>query len=301
MNKLILPLFCMLALVACSRGGSVDKRAIQMPPGGQVAETVNGTPVPQSLLEAIAHTHNLDLDKPTQRDQALRILTDFVLLAQSAQRENFFAQPQFQAQVEAARLSGVAEASFAEFEQQTPLSDSVLKAEYDAQIARVGKQVYDFTQLLFANQDDALKAEDDLLSGKSFEQVFDAWRGKAKQAKSFTRVRLDQVPPALGTALQALHNGESTKTPVKTQFGWHVVHLDIANPFTPPPFDQLKPAIRRSMQMKIGQQRLAKLREQATITYPPGTTAPAAEPSAPAAAAVPTASEPAAPGSGGKG
>lgn len=284
MYKFILPFFCVLALVACSRG-STDKRAIQMSPGGQIAETVNATPVPQSLLDAVAQAHNLDLDKPTQRDQALRIVTDFVLLAQTAQQQNFFAQPQFQAQVEAARLGGIAAASFAEFEKQTPLSDAVLKAEYDAQIARAGKNVYDFTQLLFDNQDDALKAEEDLLSGKSFTQVFDEWRGKAKQAKAFTRVRLDQLPPALGTALAALHNGEFTKTPVKTDFGWHVVQLEIANPFTPPSFDQLKPAILRSMQMKIGQQRLAKLREQATITYPPGTAAPAATPTAPVASA----------------
>ena len=285
MYKLILPLFCMLALVACSRGGSTDNRAIRLPSGGPIAETVNGTPVPQTLLEAVAQAQHLDLDKPAQRDQALHIVTDFVLLAQSAQRQNFFAQQQFQAQVEAARLGGVAAASFAEFEKLTPISDSMLKAEYDAENARTGTVAYDFTQLLFANQDDALKAEDDLLSGKSFEQVFDAWRGKAKQAKSFTRVRLDQVPAPLAAALQALHNGQSTKTPVKTQFGWHVLHLDIANPFTPPTFDQVKEGIRRSMQLKIGRERLAKLREQATVTFPPGTTAPAAGPSAPAPAA----------------
>jgi len=97
------------ALGACSGGG--DSRVIQLPADEPVAEAVNGTPVPQSLLEAVARSRNLHLDKPEQREQALKFLTDMVLVAQAAQREHFDADAQFRADVEAARLKGVAEAS----------------------------------------------------------------------------------------------------------------------------------------------------------------------------------------------
>ena len=141
--------------------------------------------------------------------------------------------------------------------------------------------------------DDALKAEDDIVSGKPFDKVFDAWRAKAKQARRFTRVLPDQLPPELAKALSELRNGDSTKTPVKTEFGWHVVHLDIANPYTPPPFDQVKDGLRRNLQMKIGRERLDKLREQAKIEYAPNVKPPtkAAEeaPAAPTAPAAPAA------------
>jgi hypothetical protein len=280
MYKYIFPV-CVVVLAGCSQAGNTpDTRIIQIPAGAQIAETVNGTPVPQDLLDAVAYERNLSLDKPEQRDQVLKLVTDFVLLAQAAQRENFAAQAQFRAQVEIARLNGVAAATIGQLQKQTPIDDSVLKAEYDAEIARSGKFEYDFSQLLFANQDDAIQAEGEILSGKPFQAVFDAWRGKAKQAKAFSRVRLDQVPGALGKVLAGMKTGETTKTPVKTEFGWHVVHLDIANPFTPPPFDRIKEGIRRSMQVKIGQQQLDKLREQAKIEYPPG-----AEPAAAKAAA----------------
>ncbi len=285
MHKFIIPL-CVIAVGGCSQGSNApDARVIQLPASTQIAETVNGAAVPEALLQAVAHDRNLNLEKPDQRDQALKLAADLVLLAQDAQRQNFAAQPAFQAQVEAARLGGVATATMDQFQNQTPINDSVLKAEYDAEVARAGKFDYDFTQLLFANQDDALKAEGDIVSGKPFAEVFDAWRGKAKQAKAFSRVRLDQVPESLGKVLAGMQNGETTKVPVKTEFGWHVLHLDIANPFAPPPFDQVKEGIRRSMLVKIGQQRLEKLREQAKIEYPPGM-APAAEPptNAPAAA-----------------
>lgn len=284
-------LLCTLVLSGCGGSDAPDTRVIQMPAGGAVAETVNGTAVPQSLLEAVARQHNWKLDQPQQRDQALRILTDWVLIGQAAQRENFLADAQYQADVEAARLKGVAESSLGEFQKRTPISDAMLKAEYEAQIERTGKVAYDFTQLIFASEDDALKAEGDTLAGKPFQQVYDTWRGNAKQARAFTRVRLDQVPEELGKVIAGMQNGETTKTPVKTQFGWHVVHLDIANPYSPPEFDQVKEGIRRNMQIKIGKERLDKLKEQAKIEYPAGVAPPAkdetAKPAANAPAPVP--------------
>ncbi len=280
MQKLVSPLcvfsFCMAAVAGCSPSGT-DTRVIQFPVDSQVAETVNGTPVPQALLEAIARSHNLHLDKPDQREQALKLTTDLVLMAQAAQRDNFFADPQFHADVEAARLKGVADAAVGAFEKQTPIGDDVLKAQYDTEVGQAGKFEYDFSQLLFANEVDALKAEGDILAGKPFQQVFDAWRSKAKQAKAFGRVRLNQLPQALAKVLADMKNDETTKVPVKTEFGWHVVHLGIANPFMPPPFEQVKTGIRRSMLLTIGQQRLEKLREQAKVEYPAGSVPPAAE------------------------
>ncbi len=265
------------AVAGCS-SNSPDARPVQMPAGGAVAETVNGTVVPQALLEAIARGRNLHLDKPDQREQALRLTTDLVLMAQAAQRDNFFADAQFQAEVEAARLKGIADAGIAVFEKQTQIGDDMLKAEYGTQVGQAGKFEYDFTQLLFANEDDALKAEEEILSGKPFSEVYDAWRSKAKQAKAFSRVRLDQLPQALQQSLSTMKNGDTTKLPIKTEFGWHVVRLDIANPFTPPPFDQVKEGIRRTMLMKVGQQRLEKLREQAKVEYPAGSAPATAKP-----------------------
>ena len=271
MNKYT-SLLCAIALGGCA-GGAPDTRVIQLPGGEAVVEIVNGTAVPQSLLEAVARGRNLHLDKPAEREQALRLTTDFVLMAQAAQRENFFADAAFRADVEAARLKAIAEGGIAAFEKQTPIGDEVLKAQYDSQVGHAGKFEYDFSQLLFADEADALKAEEDVLGGKGFAQVTETWRGKARQAKTFSRVRADQLPDALAKALAGMQAGDSTKLPVKTEFGWHVVHLDIANPFTPPPFEQVKETIRGAVLAKAGQSRVEKMREQAKVEYPASTPA----------------------------
>jgi len=267
----------LLLLAGCSSGaGGPDSRPIQNDVGGSIVETVNGTPVPQALLESVARARNLDLSKREARDQAMALLTDYVLLAQSAQQNGYYANAQFRADVEAARLQGVGNATLLQMQQQAPITDAVVKAEFDAQVARVGKVEYDFTQLLFENSADALKATGEVIAGKPFAEVYKAWRGKAKQAKAFTRVRSDQVPEELAKALAELSNGETSKVPVKTRFGWHVLHLDIANPFTPPPFEQVKESVRQTLLRRIGQERLRQLKEQAKIEYAPGVTPPAA-------------------------
>ncbi len=265
-----------LLLAGCSSGNNgPDTRPLQGDIAGPIAETVNGTPVPQALLESVARARNLDLTRRDQREQALALLTDYVLLAQAAQQNGFQANTQFRAEVEAARLQALGNATLGQMQQQAPITDAVVKAEFDAQVARAGKVEFDFTQLLFEDADDALKAESEIVSGKPFADIYKIWRAKAKQAKSFTRVRADQVPEELAKALSELKNGETTKVPVKTRFGWHVVHLDIANPFTPPPFEQVKDSVRQTLLRRVGQERLHQLKEQARIEYPPGVAAPA--------------------------
>ncbi len=268
MQKIITALTLSILVAGCSTGSSDS--LIQAGAGSPPAETVNGTPVPQVLIEAFAKARGADLNLPEQRAQVLRVFADYVLLAEQAKRDGLLKKPEFAAEVEIARLSTLANATIKELQQQTPISDDALKAEYDANVAKSGKLEYDFGQLLFVSEDDALKANGEILAGKPFSQVYDAWKDKAKQAKMFTRVRQDQLPDALGKAVAELKNGESSKVPVKTQFGWHVIHLDIANPYTPPSFDQVKETLRRQLSMKAGQQRLDKLREQAKIEYPQG-------------------------------
>jgi peptidyl-prolyl cis-trans isomerase C len=58
-----------------------------------------------------------------------------------------------------------------------------------------------------------------------------------------------------GDALTQLKKGEYTKTPVKSDFGYHVIQLDDSRPMTPPPFDQVKP----QLQQRAGQQQVENL------------------------------------------
>ena len=264
------PLVAMV--IAATIVGCADKGANDALPAGLPAvETVNGQDVPQVLLDMLAQERNLDLAVPEQRARALTELTDYILLSQAASAEKYVGDPKFAAEVEINRLRGTANATLGKFRTSAQVDDSVLRTEYDQQIARAGKSEYDFSQLLFDNEDDALKAAGEAMS-KPFNEVFDSWSTKAKQARAFQRVRPMQLPAALGTALSALKSGETAKLPVQTEYGWHVIHVGAISPFVPPTFEQLKDSIRETLLGQLAEQRLAKLRSEAkVVTKSPAT------------------------------
>lgn len=267
------------SLAACSGQRAGNALPADLP----VVETVNGQDVPQILLDVLARERNLDLAVPEQRARALTELTDYILLSQAASSEAYAKDPAFAAEVEINRLRGTANATLAKFRSSAQVDDSVLRTEYNQQIARAGKSEYDFSQLLFDNEDDALKAAGEAMS-KPFAEVFDSWNTRAKQARAYQRVRPGQLPPALGAALAALKAGETTKVPVHTEFGWHVIHVGAVSPFVPPTFEQLKDSIRETLLGQLADQRLAKLRSDAKVVTnsPTASTAAAAAETKPA-------------------
>jgi peptidyl-prolyl cis-trans isomerase C len=62
-----------------------------------------------------------------------------------------------------------------------------------------------------------------------------------------------------------LAKGKFTETPVKTDFGYHVILVEDSRPLTPPPFDQIKPQINQRLQQEQLQKYVAELQKKAKI------------------------------------
>ncbi|WP_257387691.1 peptidylprolyl isomerase [Tahibacter caeni] len=260
----VLPLLILATLAGCS-GGPGKAPALQYT-SGEPALRVNDQPVSGALLTEVARGRGLDLDNPEQRLRAIKELSDYVLLATVAQKQNMADDAAFGAIVEAQRLQGVANATLDYYARTHPISEAALKAEYDAQVAKAGSESYDFAQMLFDNETEALKASEALLAGKDWAAVYAEWQGKAKQAREFKDVRLVQLPsPELVDALKKLKAGESTRVPVKSQYGWHLMHLSATRPVTPPAFDAIRGELQKHMLSRQGEQWMQKLRGEAVI------------------------------------
>lgn len=261
----VMALALAVALVAgCGR--DAGHAAINLPDAGGAVATIDGEAIPESLFLATARAYRLDISKPEGRDEAIRRLTDFIVLAHVAAREDFAKNAQFAAQAELGRLQGIAGAALQALEARANIDAGAIKATYDSQVRSSGTLAYDFTQLLFADEDAALRAEGDIIAGKPFAEVFDAHRKEARQARSFDGVNPAQLPAALARTIVALEPGEATRLPVHTNFGWHVLHLDATRPFTPPALETVEDGIRRSLAKSFAETRLTKLRENARVT-----------------------------------
>ena len=74
-----------------------------------------------------------------------------------------------------------------------------------------------------------------------------------------------QMVPSFSKAAFALEAGEHTKTPVKTQFGFHVIKVMETKQVPPPPFYEAAPKLAEEARTEAMIAALTKLREDSTI------------------------------------
>jgi len=56
--------------------------------------------------------------------------------------------------------------------------------------------------------------------------------------------------PEFSTAVQTLGDGEFTKIPVQTQFGWHVILREESRESPPPPYDSVTEVLKQQVEQQ---------------------------------------------------
>jgi peptidyl-prolyl cis-trans isomerase C len=74
----------------------------------------------------------------------------------------------------------------------------------------------------------------------------------------------EMVKPFADAAFK-LNPGEISATPVKTEFGWHVIKLEDKRTRTVPPYEKVKGEIQRQVWAELGDSILRQFREQAAV------------------------------------
>jgi peptidyl-prolyl cis-trans isomerase C len=150
---------------------------------------------------------------------------------------------------------------------KNPVSDADIKAEYDKFKAQAGDKEYHARHILVEKEDDAKAIIAKLKAGAKFEDL-------AKQSKDPGSAAnggdLDWASPAsfvkpFSDAMVALQKGQITETPVKTQYGYHVIKLEDVRAAKLPTLDEVKPQIAESLQQKKLQAYQEQLRKKAKI------------------------------------
>ncbi len=219
------------------------------------------------------------------------------LLAEAAKKANIGSEPDVKRELARQQTSTYAKA-YAERLAKKDVSDAALKTAYDeyAKGAGTGEEVC-ARHILVPTEDEAKGVIADLKKGADFATLAGQ---KTTDPSGKTAggdlgcFRKEDMVPEFSDAAFAMKKGDYSQTPVKTQFGYHVIKVEDRRPAKPKTFEEVKPQLTHAVQQHAVDEKVQELIKAGKIKVfaldgselPPPTPASAAAPAgAPAGAA----------------
>jgi peptidyl-prolyl cis-trans isomerase C len=231
---------------------------------------INGKAVPKSRVDALKQQVERS-GRPVTPEMEGQIKEEVInreIFMQEAQAKGLDATEDFKSQIELARQAILIRELFAEYQKKNPVSDADVKAEYERFAAANSGKEYKARHILVEKEDQAKAIIAQLKKGGKFEDL--AKKSSKDPGSAANGGNLDWANPTsyvkeFSEALVALGKGKMTETPVKTQFGFHIIRLDDVRDAKLPPFDEVKAQIGQQMlQQKMGKYQ-EELRTKAKI------------------------------------
>ncbi len=130
------------------------------------------------------------------------------------------------------------------------VTDAALRAKYDAEYAnKPGEEEVHARHILVDSEDKAKAIIAQLNKGGDFAALAkeNSKDPAAQNGGDLGFFKKTDMVPEFAAAAFGLKAGQWTQTPVKTQFGWHVIKVDEVRVAPPPPFEQARDEIRQQI------------------------------------------------------
>ncbi len=238
----------LLLLSAC------NSKTGNTPAAGDIAATVNGTPISKYSVDQMVGQRLAmgQPDSPETRKAIINQLAMQLLVSQEAIKKNLDKTPAVSDQIKLTRQSILANAFVQDYIKNNPVSDDMLKAEYDKVKAQMSGTEYKARHILVDNEAQAkaiiakLKKNPKLFDSLAREYSKDP--GSKANGGELGWFDPRGMVPEFGAAVAKLAKGKFTLEPVKTQFGYHVILLEDTRTKQVPTFEQVKPQLVKRVQ-----------------------------------------------------
>jgi len=228
---------------------------------------VNGKPVPKARVDTIvsqvqkqAASRNQQVPPDLEKMVRDKVVTDEIL-SQEAERRGLAASPEFKSQMELARQSILIGLLSVDLDKMTKVTDADVQKEYDKFKAQATGTEYKARHILVEKEDEAKALIAQLKAGAKFDELAKKNSkdpGSAPNGGDLDFAGPGSYVPEFSAAMVALKKGEYTETPVKTQFGYHIIKLEDTRAAQFPPLADVKPQI----QQRLAQQKAAAFRDE---------------------------------------
>lgn len=237
---------------------------VAAPVFAQNVATVNGKAIPAAKVDQMVKqvvAQGQQPDSPQLREMVKKELIGREVMIQEADKQGFGTKPEVKAAIENARQSIIINAMLADYVKKNPIKDTEIKAEYDKYKAAMGEKEYHSRHILVATEQEAKDIIAKLKAGGKFEELAKVSKdGSANNGGDLGWMAPGKLVKPFADAMIALKNGEITQTPVKTEYGYHVIKLEESRATKLPAVEEVKGQIAEALQ----QRKIAAFRDELT-------------------------------------
>jgi peptidyl-prolyl cis-trans isomerase C len=236
--------------------------ALALPAFAQNVAIVNGKAIPKTRVDALAQ-QIAKSGRPVTPEMQGQLKDEVItreIFVQEAQKRGLDATDDYKNQLELAKQAILIRELIADFQKNSPVTDADIKAEYDKFVAANAGKEYRARHILVEKEDEAKAIIASLKKGGKFDEIAKKQSkdpGSGQNGGDLDWANASSYVPEFSQAMVKLTKGQTTETPVKSQFGFHVIRLDDVREAELPKLDQVKPQIAQQLQ----QQKLAKFQE----------------------------------------
>jgi peptidyl-prolyl cis-trans isomerase C len=226
---------------------------------------VNGKAVPTSrvaaLTKQVAAQGKGQPITPEVQEQIKQEVINREVFAQEAQKRGIDASDDFKTEFESFRQQILIRALFADFQKSNPVTDTEVKAEYDKFAAANGGKEFRASHILVESEDEAKKLIAEIKKGSKFGDIAKKNSkdpGSGANGGDLDWASANSYVKEFSEAMIKLQKDQTTDTPVKSQFGYHIIRLDDVRQAQLPALEQVKPQIAQ----QLAQQKLAAFQKE---------------------------------------
>jgi len=235
-----------------------------------VLARVDGTEIRQSDVETAMEQlppQYAQIPRETLVRAMMEKLIDGTLAANRARAAGMHKEKEFRVALNRAELQ-LLEQIYIKRLVQRKVTDRAVRRRYerDSKSMTRGRQVR-ARHILVKTRQEAITAIAALNGGKDFAALAaEISIGPSKsQGGDLGFFKREQMVPAFSKAAFALKQGEFSKAPVQTRFGWHVIKVEEVKSAAPPSFAEVGQQLRQKMSDEVIEKEMQDLRKSAKI------------------------------------
>lgn len=265
-----------VALVLFSAGLGFVTVGLAADSASKNAAIVNGVPIPQARVDFVAESQisqsqGQQEDNREFRDNIREVLITREILWQEAIKRKLDKNPDYITQLDLAKQQIILAVLLEDVNKSIKPTAADVRKEYDRVKTESGGDAgreFKARHILVKDEAEAKQIIADLAKGADFAKLAaekSTDPGSREDGGQLDWAEAQAYVQPFGEALLALKKGETTQTPVQTNFGYHVIELQDVRTRPFPEFEQVQAQIEKQLADKARDDFITELRAKAKI------------------------------------